>query len=187
MGLRNPALAAAVITAAATLAAPARATTLIRAGIDDLVASNETVVVAEVVGLHSYWNAEHTFILTDARVRPTTQLKGNRGPLEFTVTVMGGTVGDLTTVIVAGPELRLGGEYVLFLNHEDLPGAAQALTVRDLSQGVFEVVATPAGKRAVSQAVQHPLLPDARGNNQPPGGLEGLLLDQLIQNVRDAR
>ena len=182
--MRSLAVAGAVVVLAGVLASPAQATSMIRGGLDELVAGNETIVVAQVVDLRSYWNADHTFILSDVRLKPTSALKGDVGPLEFSITVMGGTVGDVTTVIVAGPELQRGSEYVLFLNREDLPGKSQVLTVRDLSQGVFEVVVGPEGKRAVSQAVLHPLLPDAKGLTQPPGGPDGLVLDDLIQNVR---
>lgn len=182
--LRTLVRAAAVAAAVVMLAAPVAATTMIRAGLDDLVAGNETIVVGQVVGLRSYWNADHTFILTDVRVQPTTVLKGEPTRRELTVTVMGGTVGELSTVIVAGPDLALGSEYLLFLNREDLPGAAGARTVRDLSQGVFDVVPTPGGKRAVSQAIYHPLLPDATGLTEPPGGAAGVGLDELMQNVR---
>ena len=64
------------LAAAALLAAPAGATTLMRAGLDELVRGNETIVQGKVVEIHSYWNADHSFILTDVRVRPNEVFKG---------------------------------------------------------------------------------------------------------------
>ena len=80
---------------------------------------------------------------------------------------------------LGGADLAPGSEYVLFLAHADLPGAANRLTIRDQSQGVFEIVRG----RAFSQAIGEPLLPDAHGMIDVPGGDDGLALDELIGQV----
>src|SRR5215510_2361160 len=134
------------------------ATTLVRQGLDQLTTGSETIVLATVLDIYSYWNADHSFILTDVRVRPSRILKGDPTG-DVTCTIMGGSVGDVTTLIVGGADLAPGSEYMLFLSHADLPGAANRLTIRDHSQGVFEIV----GHRAFSQAVGDPLLPDKQG------------------------
>lgn len=170
---------------AAGVVAPSSATTLIRQSLDRLVAANRTVVVGEVLDAHSYWNDEGTFILTDVRVRATDVLKGNPKETDFTVTIMGGTVGDLTTLIVGGAELIPGKPYVLFLDEEDLPGVQDVRTVAYHSQGVFEVVKARDGMRAISQAVRHPMHPDALGFVDPPGGAKGLPLATMIQSIRE--
>jgi hypothetical protein len=169
---------------AAALPGSAGATTLIRAGLDELVTRSETVVMGKVVAVASRWNSDHTFILSDVTFAPSERVKGQAtGPLTFTV--MGGTVGSRTALIIGGAELVPGRSYVLFLGREDLPGAAQALTVRDLCQGVFEVTTQRGALRAVSQASRHPLLPDVRGSNAAPGGTEGLPLTTLIKTLRE--
>lgn len=167
-----------------TTAAPLGATSLIRADLDQLAAGNERVVVGEVVDAVSYWNQDKTFILTDVRFAPVETLKGPADG-ELTVTLLGGRVGDLTSLIVGGAELVPGGSYVLFLNPEDLPGAPRALTVRDHCQGAFEVVLKDGGLRAVSQANRHPLVPDRSGYVDAPGGVEGFPLDALRQSLRE--
>jgi len=160
-------------------AAAADATTLVRQGLDRLTIDNEMVVQATVLDIYSYWNADHQFILTDVRVRPSRILKGT--PTDnVTFTVMGGSVADVTTLIIGGADLVPGSEYVLFLAHNDLPGAANRLTIRDHSQGVFEI----ARGRAFSQAIGEPLLPDERGKVDVPGGAEGVDLDELIGQIR---
>lgn len=173
-----------VVAVAAVFAAPVTATTLVRRGLDRLTADNETIVQAKVLDIHSYWNAEHSFILTDVRLSASRVLKGDAAQGEVTFTVMGGSIGDLTTVIIGGPELVPGSDYVLFLNREDLPGAGRRLTVGSLVQGVFDVTDSPRGRRAVSQAVRHPLLADRAGISEPPGGAEGIPLDEMIDQVR---
>ena len=174
-----------VLAIAASVVAPAGATTLIRQGLDELVAANQAIVVGEVMDVSSYWNEEHTFILTDVRIALHDVLKGEARGRELTVTVMGGEVGDLTTLIVGGPELVPGNSYVLFLNEEKLPGVERALTVRDHSQGAFEVRMGRDGLRAISQAIHHPLVPDRRGYTEAPGGREGLSLNSMMRSIRE--
>lgn len=181
-GLLRGAMALALVASAV---APASATTLIRESLDGLVAGNRVVVVGEVLDASSYWNEDHSFILTDVRVAVHEAIKGNVKDREITVTIMGGQVGELTTLIVGGPELIPGNSYVLFLNEENLPGAERALTVRDLCQGTFDVQIGRGGLRAISQANRHPLLPDARGSFEAEGGAEGFPMSSMIQSIRD--
>jgi len=169
---------------AVSAAIPAGATTLTRLGLEGLTAANEMILYGRVLDIHSYWNADHSFVMTDVRVRPTRVLKGDRAAGEVTFTVLGGTVGDITTLIIAGPELTPGSDYVLFLNREALRGNDRVLTVRDLSQGAFEVASVGGTPRAFSQALSHALVPDAAGLADPPGGSSGLALDDMFQQVR---
>jgi hypothetical protein len=165
------------------IVAPLGATTLIRAGLGELVASNETVVLGEVVEAVSHWNENKTFILTDVRIATLETIKG-QAEGELTVTLLGGKVGDLTTLIVGGAELIPGRSYVLFLRPEKLPGAGQTLTLPDHCQGAFEVISKGGRLRAVSQASRHPLAPDRNGRIDVPGDTEGLPLDTLLESLR---
>ncbi len=181
---RRGALLGFSLLAVLVTAAPMGATTLIRAGLDELVAGNERVVLGEVVDAISYWNEDKTFLLTDVRIAPAETLKGQADG-ELTVTLMGGRVGDVTTLIVGGAELIPGRSYVLFLNPENLPGAKQVLTVRDHCQGAFEVELKGGALRAVSQANRHPLVPGKSGDLDAPGGVEGFPLTALLKSVRE--
>ncbi len=173
------------VIAVAALAVPASATTLIRQGLENLVRQNENVVQGKVVDIHSYWNADHSFIFTDVRVRPTNTVRRNQPERDVTFTVMGGTVGETTVLVIGSPELVPGSEYLLFLNREDLPGAPQMLTVRDLVQGVFEVANVNGKRRMFSQAIGTPLSPDGFGRTDVPGGEEGLEADDMIRQIRE--
>jgi hypothetical protein len=174
-----------ILALAAGTAAPSGATSLIRQSLEGLVAANETIVVGQVLDAHSYWNEAGTFILTDLRIKATDVLKGDPKDDDFTVTLMGGTVGDLTTLIVGGAELIPGKPYVLFLSESDLPGVRGVRTVPYHSQGVFEVVKARDGLRAISEARRHALVPDALGFVDPPGGAEGFRLADLTSKIRE--
>lgn len=179
------ALALATIASVAGVAAPASATTLVRQSVEELAAANGTVVVGEVLGAHSYWNDEKSFILTDVRIATSDLIKGSAAG-EVTVTLMGGQVGETTTLIIGGAHLVPGRSYVLFLNEENLPGAKGVLTVRDHVQGAFDVVlGGDGGLRAVSQANSHPLLADRLGSIDVPGGTKGFPLSAMLLSLRE--
>jgi hypothetical protein len=55
--------------------------------------------------------------------------------------------------------------------------------VRDLCQGVFTI----RHGRAFSEAIGEPLLPDAQGGADVPGGTEGLPIETLAQQIRESR
>lgn len=168
----------------ALVAIPAGATTLIRQSLDKLTAENQSVVHGRVLDIHSYWNADQSMIMTDVRVQVAQVLKGDPTAREITFTLLGGTVGEITTLIIGGPELVPGTDYVLFLNREALYGDREVLTMRDLCQGAFEVAELGNGRRVFSQALGHPLLPDGEGLQEPPGGSEGITLDELLTQIR---
>lgn len=184
-GLRRVLCGVMAVAIAASLAAPASATTLKRMDVEDLVAANQNVVVGQVLDARSYWNKDKTFILTDVRVSVNEVVKGNLQDSEITVTLMGGRVGDLTTMIIGGAELLPGKSYLLFLNEENLPGKKQVQTVRDHCQGAFDLVIGKDGLRAISQANRHPLVPDALGYIDAPGGVQGTPFNAMIQSIRD--
>ena len=172
----------AVLAAAAV--APASATSIKRVSLDRLVADNELVVVGHVLDIYSHWNSDGTFILSDVRIVVDDALKGDAGQREFTFTAMGGTVGDKSIVIVGGPDIEVGKPYMLFLSRQDVPGLQNALSIRDLSMGIFDITDTPRGRLAVNQSVRHGLLPDASGNFEPPGGFQGTPLTTLSRQIR---
>jgi len=176
------------LAVAAAGAVPAGATTLIRASLEHLVATNGTIVVGDVVDTDSHWNEEGTFILTDVRVAPREVLKGKleNGEGELALTLLGGSVDGKTALIVGGADLRPGKSYVLFVDDQPLPGVARARTIRDHCQGVFEIVKGQRGlgSRAVSQAAGHPLLPDVSGQADAAGGMEGFTLQALKDSIR---
>ena len=168
----------------AVAAAPAGAATLIRMGLEDLVAANTRIVVGEVVDLQSHWNHDRSLILTDVRFIATDALKG-QGDMDFTVTLPGGTVGDQKHVMVGAAELVEGGSYLLFLRDIDLPGGVRALAVLDHVQGAFDLRMGRDGLRAFSQAARHPLMPDQGGVAEPPGGRDGVPFSALVTSIRE--
>ena len=160
------------------------ASTFARSNLEGLVRTNSTVVVAEVLGADSFWNEDADFILTQVRLRVFEAVKGSDHDTEMVVTLPGGTIGDLSMILVGGARLEAGSSYLLFIGEEDLPGATGVNTIRDHSQGVFRIVTSRGRLRAVSQANEVHLLADASGRTLPPGGADGFELDALLQTLR---
>lgn len=178
------AMLATVICGTLGITAPARATTLIRMGLEDLVASNSTIVVGEVLAAESRWNEDATFIVTDVRFAASDVLKGRLAETEFTVTLPGGKIGNRANLLIGAAELVPGNSYVLFLSRMNLMGAGEALVVRDLIQGAFDIRMEKDGLRAVSQALRHPLVPDKSGQALPPGEGKGMPINTMLSEIR---
>ena len=174
-------IAAAV--AVAVCAVPADATTLMRASLADLTAANSTIVIGDVLDIHSYWNEDASFILTDVKVRVGETMKAEGSPEAVTITLLGGTVGEISTLVLGVPSLEIDKSYLFFLNEEQLPGGQRHLTVRDHCQGAFDILAIDGELRARSQAWDFGLVPDELGSSQPPGGEEGLKLESILETI----
>jgi len=165
--------------------APAGASTFFRVGLDSLVAGNETIVFGEAVSADSHWNDAGTFIVTDVRVSVSQVLKGRVEGDEITVTVPGGKVGELTSIVVGGAQVTPGKWYVLFLDRLDLLGSQGVLAVRDHGQGAFDVETAGRELRAFSQGRRHELLPDGAGKAEAVGGARGMPLAKLLGMIRE--
>jgi len=165
--------------------APACASSFGRVDLAYLVRENETIVVGEAVSSRSYWNQAGTFILTDVDLAVSQVLKGRVEKDEITVTVPGGTVGELTSVVVGGAQLQPGRWYVLFLDRLDLLGTKGVLAVHDHGQGAFDVEMQGGLLRAFSQARRQELLPDPAGKAEAVAGAQGMPLDELVAAVRE--
>lgn len=172
------------VGALAALTSSAGATTLMRQSLEGLTRTNELIVVGTVQEIHSYWNPTGTHVLTDVQIQVDEALKGAASAQPITITLLGGTVGEWSTVLIGGPELVPGNQYVLFLSRGELPGAEGQWGVIDFGQGVFDVTEGSAGRTAVSQAADDPLMADSEGRTDVPGGATGLSLVELSQQIR---
>ena len=178
-------LFALVLCLTASMAVPVTASSFVRMSLEELNEAHQTIVLAEVLDTYSYWNDAGTFIFTNVRLETREVVKGSVGSDQFLVTLMGGTVDDLTNLVLGTAELEIGNSYLLFLNEGRLPGAKVERTVRAHGQGAFDIVATKdGGLRAVSQASHLVMHPDKSGEAMAPGGAEGFNLNQLIATLR---
>jgi len=134
--------------ALAAAALPAAAATFVHMDTDELITGSAAVVQGKVLDTRSFWNADRTVIVTEARVEVEDLIAGD-APAVVTVKTFGGQVGDYRVVAEGFPTFSAGDEVLLFLSAD---GADFRVTGHQL--GEYRVRRTAKGLVAV------PTLPD---------------------------
>jgi hypothetical protein len=114
--------------------APARATTLRKMDLPELVSSADRVVYARAISNTTYWDETQTQIYTDTAFEVLSEAKGS-GPAVVIVNMLGGRIDPIEMRADGTPEFLEGDEVVLFtLNRPD--GMSNLV---GFSQGVMRV------------------------------------------------
>ncbi len=111
---------------------------IVQLSLPDIADHSGQVVRGKVASLESYWTTAYgpRTIETKVTLDQVSYFKGQRSKAtQFTYTVPGGTVGDMTMRIAGAPEFKQGEEWVLFL----LPEWKSFPTV-GLHQGAYQLV-----------------------------------------------
>lgn len=124
-------LATAAMTA---LAGPAGASTFLALSQAELVEQAEAVVQGRIVEVQSFWNSEHTAILTEAVLEVEDTVVGS-APAYVNLRTFGGQVGNYRIVAHGFPTFQLGERMVLFLE----PEADGAQRVLGYQQGQYRI------------------------------------------------
>ena len=119
---------------ALALAAPAAASTFLYQSQAELVGRAEAVVQGRIVEVHSFWNAEHTVILTEAVLEVEDTVVG-AAPAFVNLRTFGGRVGNYTVEAHGFPTFELGERMLVFLEPEQ--GGAQR--VLGYQQGQYRI------------------------------------------------
>ena len=118
-------LAIAALAGLAAAGAPAAASTFFVMTPDELAAQADSVVEGRVVTVRSFWNAEHTAILTEADLEIDETVLGDAAGV-VTLRTFGGKVGNYVIVAHGFPTFRRGERLLLFLEPEQ-DGARKVL------------------------------------------------------------
>jgi hypothetical protein len=113
----------------------AYATLVIPVSDDDLARHATAIVVGQVKGIESYWDAGAKQTFTHITVTPQEILKGAIGDGDITLKQLGGTVGHLRTWLEGSPEFIVGEKVLLFLDTNPDGSAG----VASLYQGKFSL------------------------------------------------
>lgn len=171
-----------------------QATTIVPLSLETLTAHSSHVVRGRIMNTESRWSEDKTAIYTQAVFRVDEAVVGDAPGQEIVVYLPGGTVGDTSTFVLGAPEIEIGRDAVLMLSAvpDAMAGArvagARAFNLVGLSQGVFDLAKDPATDRmmATSQAARFLSREDLEeGMVGPPGGAEGMTLDQLTDRIRE--
>jgi hypothetical protein len=104
------------------IAPAAQASTFLALSHDELIAGSAAVVEARVAKVESFWNHEHTTILTEATVHVDRVVVGE-APEVVRVRTFGGTVGRYRIEAPGFPTFGSGERLLLFLYREPADGS----------------------------------------------------------------
>jgi hypothetical protein len=138
------------------LASSAWATTLEQLSMAQMIQQSTAIVRAKVTG--SFAANRNGTIYTFYRLQVTENLKSTT-PASAEVAVPGGALGRMTQSVAGAPELKTGGEYVLFL-WTSRSGLTQII---GLSQGAFDV-RTSGGSALLSRPASSEQMLDGQGH-----------------------
>jgi hypothetical protein len=169
----------------AVAVAPMAATTLARMSLDDLVHSAGAVARLRCVARETRWDRGEIWTFT--RFAVIESWKGSL-PSHVTIRLLGGHVGDLTSIVPGVPRFALGDEAILFLETTH----AGDFSVTGWTQGTFRIHVDREGNELVTQQTatysEHIVgLPEASvGNAVTPGGIRDLRIEELRRRVTAA-
>lgn len=172
----------------------ASATVFERLSIDELALHSSHVVRARCEAIESQWTKDRSTIYTRIDFRVAAVIRGELASERISVYLPGGIVDGESVIVIGAPSLRLGEEVLLMLTRPASGGGGlaarrgeDAFNVVGLSQGVFELRPDPktSQTRAVSKSLDVFLTPTAEAAELPPGGTQGLLLEDLERRIRE--
>lgn len=136
-----------LMLALALPAIPVAASTFLALDREEMVELADAVVAGRVIEVSSFWNAEHTAILTEAVLEVEDTLVGS-APAYVNLRTFGGQVGNYRIVAHGFPAFELGERLVLFLEPEK-DGAQRVLGYQ---QGQYRLRGEPGREMAVPAA-----------------------------------
>lgn len=138
----------------------ARATTLQKLSLDDMIRQSTGIVRARVTGSRGALRGRNIYTYYRLQVLETAKsdpaLAGNHnGRHEIEVAVPGGSANGMHEAAIGSPELAAGSEYVVFL----WTGKSGLTQIIGLSQGLFRVTRNATGDLDLSRpAADEPML-----------------------------
>jgi hypothetical protein len=163
------------------LAAAGWATEVMYQSPKQLADESSRIVRGTVVSVRSYWNAGHTTILTETRIKVAETYKGAKTP-EAVVVQLGGVVGHVKVNVEGALSWRPAEEVLLFL--ESNPDGAYQIA--GFSQGKFAI---ERDARTGEAYVKSPAFEGVSLVGAPPGGAKSMKapLDQFIDETMGRR
>jgi len=164
----------------ASMALPVLATQVILQSPQDLAKDSALIVDGTVSGVRSYWNDDHSRILTEATVAVGATHKGANAS-SVRVLQLGGVVGNVRQTAHGALAWKRGEEVLLFLE----PATTGTYQVAGFSQGKYTIERdTRTGRAFVQQAMPadgEASATSTPGGSTPQGGK--VSLEQFLNQV----
>ena len=115
----------------------ALATTVQKLSLQELTKKSDSIVMARVDDATSSWDANHKEIYSYYTLRVLQPVNGRKGETTITLREIGGTVGNIASIVPGMPSCKKGEEVVVFLTQKDAAGYPW---VMGLQQGKYSIV-----------------------------------------------
>jgi len=171
-----------LVLVAAALPAVAHATTVRHLDLASLTHGSQEIVIGTVESARSYWNPQHTRIMTDVVVSVSRSLKGAETD-RITLTQLGGEADGVRVTVPGAPVFREREETLLFV-WRDARGRAQ---VNGLGQGKFDITTDPAtGAKRVQRSAAGLAVGSLETLAAAPEGAPApaFTLDELVREIQ---
>lgn len=122
------------------------ATTVQKLSLQELTKRSDSIVMARVDDAVASWDAGHKEIYTYITLSILQPVKGDKGATTITLRQLGGTVGNIASVVPGMPSFKKGEEVVVFLTQKDTAGYPW---VMGLEQGKYTVSTAKNGVKMV--------------------------------------
>ena len=130
-------IAVAVLALGLIGAQAAFATTVQKLSLQDLAKKSDSIVMARVDDAVASWDAGHKEIYTLYTLQISQGVKGRKGESTVQIRQIGGTVGNIASIVPGMPSFKKGEEVVVFLTQKDANGYPW---VMGLQQGKYSIV-----------------------------------------------
>lgn len=106
----------------------------------DLCERSSDIIAGRVLSAKSYFDQGTRRIFTKIEIEVTESMKGGTRPSDtIALSVLGGTVNGITTIVVGGPKFAVGERSILFMSKVNTSSNAINYVVYGLAQGKFNL------------------------------------------------
>jgi len=164
----------------------ASATTVEKMSLRDLAKKSDAIVLARVEDETARYDSNKE-IYTYVTLRVLEPVKGPKADAVITIRQLGGSVGDVASIVPGTPSFKKGEEVVVFLTKNDTAGYPW---VMGLQQGKYTVTSDEKGQKSVRNELDGLVLlaPDGKTTEGGPSRAQPLqsFLDGLRTQLDEA-
>lgn len=122
--------------------------------LSELAQKASLIVTGKVESIRSEWKDEHSIIFSYIVISPDSFLKGSVSHDKITLKLLGGTVGNITTIVLGNPWFEEGEEVLLFLRPRTKKPSERFFIVVGSAQGKFHIETVRGSKVATRDLSQ---------------------------------
>jgi hypothetical protein len=168
--------------------AGASASIFVEVPLKKMCVESNHIVIARMISMNSYWGPNHQKIYTDITLEISDKIKGQlqKGD-RIKMTLAGGTVEGITTLVMGGPRFVDGQESVLFIAEKiSARSGKKYFKLYGLSHGKFDIFTDPTTneKRVIRDQVNLPLRLEERRASLPVTNRQSMSLSNFLAHAR---